>query len=67
MDRNKTYNSVRVSKCLSNIFPITNGLKEGDALSPLLFIVSQYYAIRRVQIKYDGLKLIWYAEASGLC
>jgi len=34
---NKTYSRVRVGKHLSNMFPIKNGLKQGDALSPLLF------------------------------
>jgi hypothetical protein len=30
-------------------FPIRNGLKQGDALSPLLFNLSLEYAIRKVQ------------------
>jgi len=30
------YSTVRVGKNLSDLFPITNGLKQGDALSPLL-------------------------------
>ncbi len=34
---NETYSSVRVGKNLSDIFPIRNGLKQGDALSLLLF------------------------------
>jgi hypothetical protein len=33
----ETYSRVRVVKNLSETFPITNGLKQGDALSPLLF------------------------------
>ena len=33
---NETYNTVWVGKPLSNMFPIRNGLKQGDALSPLL-------------------------------
>jgi hypothetical protein len=33
---NKTYSKVRVGKLLSDKFPIQNGLKQGDALSPLL-------------------------------
>jgi hypothetical protein len=33
---NKTYSKVRIGKHLSDNFPIQNGLKQGDALSPLL-------------------------------
>ena len=33
----ETYSRVRVGKNLSHMFPIRNGLKQGDALSPLLF------------------------------
>jgi hypothetical protein len=34
---NETYIKVRIGKHLFDIFPIQNGLKQGDALSPLLF------------------------------
>jgi len=33
---NETYSRARVGKHLSDMFPIKNGLKQGDALSPLL-------------------------------
>ena len=33
----ETYSRVRVGKSLSDMFPIMNSLKQGDALSPLLF------------------------------
>ena len=42
----ETYGRVRVGKNLSDMFPIRNGLKQGDALSPLLF-----------NFALDGLKL----------
>jgi len=33
---NKTYSTVWVGRHLSNMFPIKNGLKQGDALSPTI-------------------------------
>jgi hypothetical protein len=33
---NETYSRVRVGKNLSDMFPIRSGLKQGDALTPLL-------------------------------
>jgi hypothetical protein len=54
----KMCSRVRVGKHLSDRLPITNGLKNGDALSPLLFNVALDYTIRRVQVIQDGLKLM---------
>jgi hypothetical protein len=34
---NEICSEVRIGKHLSDSFPIPNGLKQGDALSPLLF------------------------------
>ena len=42
---------------MSDRFPIRNGLKQGDGLSPTLFNFALEYIIRRVQVKQDGLKL----------
>jgi hypothetical protein len=39
------------------MFPIRNGLKQGDALSPLLFNFALDYSIKRVQANQDGLNL----------
>ena len=54
---NETYSRFRVGKHLSNMFPIRNGLKKGDGLSPLFFNFAVDYVIRRVQVNRDGLKL----------
>ena len=42
---------------MSEIFPIKNGLKQGDALLPLLFNSALEYVIRRVQVNQKVLKL----------
>jgi hypothetical protein len=45
---NETYGKVCIGKHLSDNFPIQNGLKQGDALLPLLFNFVLEYVIRKV-------------------
>jgi len=65
MCRNETYSRVCVGKHLSDMFPIKNGLKQEDTLSPVLFNFVLEHAIRRVRVNLDDIvthQLLVYAD-----
>jgi hypothetical protein len=49
--------NVSIGKHLSNSFPIQYGIKQGDALPPLLFNLALEYAIKKDMVNKVGLKL----------
>ena len=53
---NETYSRVLAGRHLSDMIPIRNGLKQGDALPPLLFNFALQNAISTDQVNQDGLK-----------
>jgi hypothetical protein len=54
---NEMYSKVHIGKHLSDSFLILNGLKHGNALSPLLFNFTLEYIITKVKESQVGLRL----------
>lgn len=48
---------VKFNSVMSEVFPIETGLRQGDALSPILFNIAMQSVIRKVQKDSIGLKI----------
>jgi hypothetical protein len=64
------YHMADILFCLTR--PAKNGLKQGDALTPLLFNCPLEYAVRRVQVNQDGVQVngthqLWFMMMMLIC
>ena len=57
---NEIFNTVQVDKPLSDTFPIKNVLKQGNIYRHYFLKFVLEYGIRRVQVKQNGWKLIFF-------
>ena len=57
---------VRVGQANTDSFEITSGVKQGDVLSPDLFIVVVDWIMRRVVVSDDGNKWVYGTRLSKL-
>jgi hypothetical protein len=57
---NETYTKDRIGKHLCDVFAIQNGLKQGHALSPLLFNFASEYALKKKTRQHSSLLTIHY-------
>ena len=57
MSLTRTYSRVRVGKNVTYSFTIRNGMRQGDAQSPMLFNLALEYPITRIQVNQDSLKV----------
>jgi hypothetical protein len=64
---NKTHSQIHIDKYLSDNVRFQNGLKQGDALSPLLLNFALEYDVSKVQGNPRWTKIIWDTSASELC
>ena len=64
---NETYCRVQAGKCLSDMVPIKNGLKQGDAFIATDFLLCFSRCHQDHSDKPGGLEIRWFTSAYSLC